>query len=74
MSYYHLYHMNPDSGHIDWFEEIDATDNAAAASQAKARQATEAVELWLDGCRVLQLDGAAAKEPPPCVSKPVAAG
>lgn len=74
MSYYHLYHMNPDSGHIDWFEEIDATDNVAATVQAKARQTTEAVELWLDGCRVVQLDGAPAREAPPFAVKPVVAG
>lgn len=56
MTYYRLYHMNPKSGHIDWFEEFDASDDVLAVLEARERQVEKAIELWQEGRKVLRLE------------------
>jgi|GEM_PF-5493373 len=57
MSNYHLYHLNRCSGHIDRDEPIDAADDVQAVALASAETHDSAVELWLEGRKVLRLDG-----------------
>ncbi len=46
MAYYRLYFMNRFSGHIERFEELDASSDEAARDLAAGRVGDEPLELW----------------------------
>ena len=55
MSYYRLYFLDPDSGHIDRFEEYDAGDDGEAITRAEDRLDKVPLELWSGPRKVAQL-------------------
>ncbi|MEA3047403.1 MAG: hypothetical protein QOJ53_1735 [Sphingomonadales bacterium] len=46
LAYYRLYFLDPDSGHIDRFEEFDAAGDAEAIGRAGDMQHDVPLELW----------------------------
>lgn len=56
MPYYHLYHLNPSSGHIDRAEAIDAADDVQAVAMTRGSERLTPVELWQEGRKVLRLE------------------
>jgi hypothetical protein len=50
--YYRLYFLNAVSGHIERFEEYDASDDAAAIEIAERRWGAVPLELWSGGRKV----------------------
>ena len=56
MSYYRLYFMNGFSGHIERFEELDASDDAAAIELARTMQGALSLELWCSHRKVTRIE------------------
>ena len=56
MPHYRLYFLNPHSGHIDWAEEIEASDDVEAVAIVRDVPRKAGVELWQEGRRVLRLE------------------
>lgn len=46
MAYYRLYILSGPEGRVVGFEEIDATDDVAAARAAEAHLGAQPLELW----------------------------
>ena len=46
MAYYRLYFMNRFSGHIERFEELDASGDEAACDLAATQVEETPIELW----------------------------
>lgn len=46
MTYYRLYYLDPQSGHIFRFEEFDVAEEAEAIGRAERACETQPVELW----------------------------
>ena len=55
MSYYRLYFLDPQSGHIDRFEEYDARDDGQAITRAEDRLDEVPLELWSGARKVAHL-------------------
>lgn len=56
MSYYRLYFMSSFSGHIERFEEFEASDDGEAVALAKTKQGQLALELWCSRRKVAQVE------------------
>lgn len=56
MSYYRLYFMNSFSGHIERFEEFDATSDDEAIARAGTRLGLLVLELWCARRKVARLE------------------
>jgi hypothetical protein len=52
---YRLYFLNPNSGHIDRFEEFDAAGDTEAIGRAEDRQQDVPLELWSERRKVRHL-------------------
>ncbi|HYD11972.1 MAG TPA: hypothetical protein VEC11_03915 [Allosphingosinicella sp.] len=59
MPQYHLYFMNPVSGHIERRKTLHAGDDVAAVHQLQGMRNDVPVELWRDGHKVARQDGPA---------------
>ena len=46
MTYYRLYFMDAQSGHIDHFRELNAGDDSAAIAMAEDARTLSPMELW----------------------------
>ena len=56
MSYYRLYFMDTFYGHIERFEEIEASSDDSALTLAKTRLGPLAIELWCRDRKVARLE------------------
>lgn len=55
MSYYRLYFLDPNSGHIERFEEYDSSDDGEAITRAEDRLDAVPLELWSGRRKVAHL-------------------
>ncbi len=56
MTYYRLYFMDPNSGHIFRFEEFEAAEEDEAIGRAERACEAEPVELWSGRRKVRRLE------------------
>ena len=56
MSYYRLYFMHPDNGHIDRFAEFEAPDDRAAVALASEHLGENPLELWCERRKVGRIE------------------
>ena len=63
MSIFRLYFMSPHNGHIERFEDFEATDEDAAVELACQREGASPLELWCGGRKIarIEADDPAAK-------------
>ena len=56
MAYYRLYFMDPRSGHIAAFEEIEAESDDDAVAAAERYRGRQPLELWCGGRKVHRIE------------------
>ena len=56
MAYYRLYFMDPRSGHIAAFEEIEADCDEQAIAETEKYRGWQPLELWCGGKKVHRIE------------------